>query len=79
MRIANYGLALLGLASSHGLAAAQNDPDDAAATVADTYREYRRLQHGLRLNNQASRVEREQVAGAAAGVQVLWEKVFGVA
>ena len=35
MRIANYGLALLGLASSHGLAAAQNDPDDAAATVAD--------------------------------------------
>ena len=31
MRIANYGLALLGLASSHGLAAAQNDPDDAAA------------------------------------------------
>jgi glutamate-ammonia-ligase adenylyltransferase len=48
-------------------------------TVADSYREYRRLQHGLRLNNQASRVEREQVAEAAAGVQALWKTVFGTA
>jgi hypothetical protein len=38
-----------------------------------------RLQHGLRLNNQASRVEREQVAEAAAGVQALWKTVFGTA
>ncbi|WP_374475615.1 hypothetical protein [Zoogloea sp.] len=48
-------------------------------TVANTYREYRRLQHGLRLNNQASRVERDQVADAAAGVQALWQTVFGTA
>ena len=67
-------IALLHMAGELGLI-----PTEQASTVADTYREYRRLQHGLRLNNQASRVEREQVAGAAAGVQVLWEKVFGVA
>ena len=45
--------------------------------MADTYREYRRLQHGLRLNNQASQVDPEQVSGMAAGVRRLWNCVFG--
>lgn len=65
-------IALLHMAGELGLI-----PADQAGTVADSYREYRRLQHGLRLNNQASRVEREQVAEAAAGVRALWEHVFG--
>ena len=51
-------------------------PVDLAAEVADTYREYRRLQHGLRLNNQVSRIDREQVSTRAAGVRVLWNLVF---
>ena len=45
--------------------------------MADSYRESRRLQHGLRLNNQASRVPREQVAEMAQGVRKLWNGVFG--
>ena len=52
-------------------------PTDQAARVADSYREYRRLQHGLRLNNQPSRVPREQVADMARGVRELWNGVFG--
>ena len=67
-------IALLHMAGELGLI-----PTEQASTVADTYREYRRLQHGLRLNNQASRVDREQVAEAAAGVQALWQTVFGTA
>ena len=65
-------IALLGMAGELGLI-----PADQAAAVADSYREYRRLQHGLRLNNQASRVPREQVAGMAQGVRKLWNGVFG--
>ena len=65
-------IALLGMAGELGLI-----PADQAAAVADSYREYRRLQHGLRLNNQASRVPREQVADMARGVRELWNGVFG--
>ncbi|MBP8132738.1 MAG: bifunctional glutamine synthetase adenylyltransferase/deadenyltransferase, partial [Zoogloea sp.] len=64
-------IALLGMAGELGLI-----PVDQAAEVADTYREYRRLQHGLRLNNQVSRIDREQVSTRAAGVRVLWNLVF---
>ena len=65
-------IALLKMAGELGLI-----PVDQATAVADTYREYRRLQHGLRLNNQASRVDPEQVTGMAAGVRGLWNCVFG--
>ena len=65
-------IALLRIAAECGLI-----PADLAATVRDAYREYRRLQHGLRLNNQASRVDPEQVTGMAAGVSGLWNCVFG--
>ncbi|MBP8265898.1 MAG: bifunctional glutamine synthetase adenylyltransferase/deadenyltransferase, partial [Zoogloea sp.] len=64
-------IALLKMAGELGLI-----PADQAAQVADTYREYRRLQHGLRLNNQASRVDRKQVAENARGVRALWNRVF---
>ena len=64
-------IALLKMAGELGLI-----PAEQASAVADTYREYRRLQHGLRLNNQASRVERTQVAERAAGVRALWNQVF---
>ena len=64
-------IALLKMAGELGLI-----PADHAAQVADTYREYRRLQHGLRLNNQASRVDRKQVAESARGVRALWNRVF---
>jgi ATP-dependent RNA helicase RhlE len=59
-------IALLGMAGELGLI-----PADQAAAVADSYREYRRLQHGLRLNNQASRVPREQVAEMAQGCEAV--------
>jgi [glutamine synthetase] adenylyltransferase / [glutamine synthetase]-adenylyl-L-tyrosine phosphorylase len=64
-------IALLRIAGELGLI-----PAEQAAAVADTYREYRRLQHGLRLNNQVSRVDRELVTERAAGVRRLWNLVF---
>ncbi len=64
-------IALLRMATELGLI-----PAELAGAVADTYREYRRLQHGLRLNNQISRVDREQVTERAAGVRRLWNIVF---
>jgi len=65
-------IALLKMAGELGLI-----PADEAAAVADSYREYRRLQHGLRLNNQPSHVPHDQVAAMAAGVRQLWNGVFG--
>ncbi|HNC79079.1 MAG TPA: bifunctional [glutamate--ammonia ligase]-adenylyl-L-tyrosine phosphorylase/[glutamate--ammonia-ligase] adenylyltransferase [Rhodocyclaceae bacterium] len=65
-------IALLPMAAELGLI----PPDDAAA-VADTYREYRRLQHALRLNNQAPRVDPALVAEGAAAVRDLWAQVLG--
>jgi [glutamine synthetase] adenylyltransferase / [glutamine synthetase]-adenylyl-L-tyrosine phosphorylase len=64
-------IALLRMATELGLI-----PAELAGAVADTYREYRRLQHGLRLNNQISRVDRELVTERAAGVRRLWNIVF---
>jgi glutamate-ammonia-ligase adenylyltransferase len=64
-------IALLRMATELGLI-----PAEQAGAVADTYREYRRLQHGLRLNNQISRVDRELVTERAAGVRRLWNLVF---
>ncbi|MFZ5464198.1 MAG: bifunctional [glutamate--ammonia ligase]-adenylyl-L-tyrosine phosphorylase/[glutamate--ammonia-ligase] adenylyltransferase [Pseudomonadota bacterium] len=72
---ANLGnIKLLGIAGELGLI-----PFDLAAQARNAYREYRRLQHGLRLNDaQYARVERETVADRIAAVRALWRAVFGV-
>ncbi len=64
-------IALLRIAGELGLI-----PVEQAAFVADAYREYRRLQHGLRLNTQESRVAPAQVETQAAGVRQLWALLF---
>lgn len=70
---ANRGnIALLKMAADAGLI-----PTGLADAVRDAYREYRRMQHALRLNNAGSRVERELVADKAAAVSALWHHVFG--
>ncbi len=54
-------------------------PADLATAVADAYREYRRLQHTLRLNGaQYARVEPQNVAAQAEATRTLWRSVFGV-
>jgi glutamate-ammonia-ligase adenylyltransferase len=47
-----------------------------AERVANIYREYRRLQHALRLDNRKSRVDPARVATRVAAVQDLWNCVF---
>ncbi|MGB0127195.1 MAG: bifunctional [glutamate--ammonia ligase]-adenylyl-L-tyrosine phosphorylase/[glutamate--ammonia-ligase] adenylyltransferase [Rhodocyclaceae bacterium] len=71
---ANLGnIALLGIAGELGLIDAA-----LAQQVRDAYREYRRLQHGLRLNDaQFSRVDPASVAEQRAAAVALWESVFG--
>ena len=70
---ANRGnIALLKMAADAGLI-----PADLADAVRDAYREYRRLQHALRLNNAGSRVDRALVADKATAVTALWRHVFG--
>ena len=66
-------IALLGRAGEAGLI------DAALATrVADAYREYRRLQHGLRMGGaQYARVEHDTVADAATAVKTLWGELLG--
>jgi glutamate-ammonia-ligase adenylyltransferase len=64
-------IALLRIAAGLGLI-----PVELAETVRDAYREYRRLQHGLRLNNQKSRIERASVLPQIAAVRELWRVVF---
>jgi glutamate-ammonia-ligase adenylyltransferase len=65
-------LALLKLAASLGLIAC-----DEADRVHAAYREYRRLQHALRLRGDAyARVEREALAGEISAVSALWSRVF---
>ena len=50
---------------------------DQAAAVADSYREYRRLQHDLRLNGiSGGRQPREPHAARIAAVRALWAHVF---
>ena len=72
--IENKGnIALLLRAASAGLI----DPEIAQG-AADAYRNYRKHQHALRLNNQEyARLPRESVASEAAVVVALWNAVVG--
>ena len=66
-------LALLERAALAGLLETQ-----AAADVAQAYRDFRRLQHVLRLNDtRYARVEPASVHAQREAVRVLWEAVFG--
>ena len=65
-------IALLGLAARFSLI-----EKPLAEQSANAYREYRRLQHALRLNGAAyARVPPEQVAQHAEAVRQLWRAVF---
>ncbi len=65
-------LALLTLAARLGLT-----PQDMAGAAHAAYREFRRLQHQLRLQGERyARVEPATVAGHAQAVVKLWERVF---
>jgi glutamate-ammonia-ligase adenylyltransferase len=66
-------IALLHIAGALGLI-----PGELAQRVADAYREYRRLQHRLRLNGaEFARIERETVAPHVEATAALWKAVFG--
>jgi glutamate-ammonia-ligase adenylyltransferase len=64
-------IALLKMAAEAGLI-----PADLADRVRDAYREYRRLQHQLRLNNLPARVEAGTIAERIEAVRTLWNLVF---
>jgi glutamate-ammonia-ligase adenylyltransferase len=64
-------IALLAMAAARGLI-----PADLADAVRDAYRDYRRMQHALRLNAQKSRVAKADVADRVAVVRRLWKTVF---
>jgi glutamate-ammonia-ligase adenylyltransferase len=62
-------IALLGMAAELGLI-----PADLAERCRNAYREFRRLQHSLRLNGaRFARVPPEQVAAHVAAVRELWK------
>ncbi len=66
-------IALLAMAADHGLI-----PRDLAEGCRNAYREYRRMQHALRLNGaQFARVPHKQAASHAEAVRALWQTVFG--
>jgi glutamate-ammonia-ligase adenylyltransferase len=66
-------IALLGMAAGFGLIAQTQ-----AEGGRDAYREFRRLQHGLRLNGaQFARVPRDRVEPQVRAVRALWSAVFG--
>jgi glutamate-ammonia-ligase adenylyltransferase len=66
-------IALLGLAADGGLL-----DRDVARDAADAYREYRRLQHQVRLTGATSaRVEPAGQSTRRARVDALWQRVFG--
>ena len=66
-------IALLQMAAGHGLMDAA-----LAERCRNAYREFRRLQHGLRLNGaQYARVAREGVAAHIQAVQQLWKALLG--
>jgi glutamate-ammonia-ligase adenylyltransferase len=71
---ANLGnIALLGIAASLGLV-----PAALAARCQEAYREFRRLQHALRLSGaRFARVPPERVAAHAAATRALWDAVLG--
>jgi glutamate-ammonia-ligase adenylyltransferase len=65
-------IALLQLAAGFSLIS-----KDHAKGAADAYREYRRLQHGLRLNGaQYARVPSEQVSAEKLAVTQFWQALF---
>jgi glutamate-ammonia-ligase adenylyltransferase len=76
--LGNLGnIALLRIAAELGLVDAAQ-----ARAAADAYRDFRRLQHGLRLNadaeqSAAARVAPERVLAEAKAVSTLWRSVFG--
>jgi glutamate-ammonia-ligase adenylyltransferase len=66
-------IALLGMAAGHGLLG-----EDIATKCKDAYREYRRVQHALRLSGaQYARVPREQVLAHVEAVTALLRQVYG--
>jgi len=68
-------IALLKMAAGLGLI-----PDALAERVRNAYREYRQLQHGLRLNGaQYARVTAEEVAASREATLALWALLFGAA
>ena len=68
-------IALLQIAAAEGLL-----PRALAQQAADAYREYRRLQHQVRLTGAAhARVDGEPLAARRASVDALWTAVFGAA
>jgi glutamate-ammonia-ligase adenylyltransferase len=65
-------IALLKMAADHGLIALE-----LAERCRNAYREFRRLQHGLRLNGaKYARVPAAQVEGHVAAVRELWRQVL---
>ena len=68
-------IALLGIASSLKLI-----PEEIAEACRNAYRDYRRLQHALRLNGaHYARIARDQIAGHSDAVKRLWRSVFPAA
>jgi glutamate-ammonia-ligase adenylyltransferase len=65
-------IALLKMAADAGLI-----PVELAETVRNAYRDYRRMQHGLRLNGTKARVAPEEVGDRVTAVRELWRWVFG--
>jgi glutamate-ammonia-ligase adenylyltransferase len=65
-------IALLKMAADAGLI-----PAELAETVRNAYRDYRRMQHGLRLNGTKARVAPEEVGDRVTAVRELWRLVFG--
>ncbi|MEO8202937.1 MAG: bifunctional [glutamate--ammonia ligase]-adenylyl-L-tyrosine phosphorylase/[glutamate--ammonia-ligase] adenylyltransferase [Betaproteobacteria bacterium] len=72
--VGNLGnIALLGICAELGLVGAEH-----AGAVGGAYREFRKMQHALRLNGaKYARVAPGAAAGHAAAVIALWEEVFG--
>jgi glutamate-ammonia-ligase adenylyltransferase len=65
-------IALLRMAADHGLI-----PTELAERCRNAYREYRRIQHSLRLNGaRYARVAQERVAGEVEAVKALWRALF---
>jgi glutamate-ammonia-ligase adenylyltransferase len=68
-------IALLSIAADAGLL-----PRPLALETADAYRQYRRLQHQVRLTGAAhARVDAVPQSGRRAAVDALWRQVFGAA
>lgn len=65
------------IALLHRCAEAGLIPMELARQSANAYRAMRHAQHGLRLNQQTSRVFDDSLDAARVPVQALWEKVFG--